>query len=215
MAGEKGWPKSRKDREREWHRRLMLEAAERIFSNKGYHAATMQEIAGEAEFSVGAMYNMFENKEDLYHKLIEMRFEEYLGQIEERLKSEEGSRAKIEAVVATKLGFFETHKQFFRIFSNFSSQGHEERPGPLSREYAEKLKEYENRLADIFSQGVAEGVFIGKDPWLAVWCMEGITNAIIGRWVRTGEERPEWIDPKIVRDIIFYGILAGGTVNDT
>jgi AcrR family transcriptional regulator len=39
---------SRRDRERETHRREILEAAERVFAVKGYEAATVEEIAREA-----------------------------------------------------------------------------------------------------------------------------------------------------------------------
>jgi len=56
---------SRRDRERERHRQEILEAAERVFVREGYHAATVEAIAREAEFGIGTIYNFFQSKEDL------------------------------------------------------------------------------------------------------------------------------------------------------
>jgi len=43
----------------------ILEAAARVFAQKGYHAATTKEVAAEAGVSEGTIYNYFHNKEDL------------------------------------------------------------------------------------------------------------------------------------------------------
>jgi len=43
----------------------ILEAAARVFAQKGYHAATTKEIAAEAGVSEGTIYNYFDSKEDL------------------------------------------------------------------------------------------------------------------------------------------------------
>lgn len=43
----------------------ILEAAARVFAQKGYHAATTKEIAAEAGVSEGTIYNYFQSKEDL------------------------------------------------------------------------------------------------------------------------------------------------------
>lgn len=43
----------------------ILEAAARVFAQKGYHAATTKKIAAEAGVSEGTIYNYFQSKEDL------------------------------------------------------------------------------------------------------------------------------------------------------
>ncbi len=61
---------TRREREKAQHRRLMLEAAEVVFAQKGFHSATVHEVAERAEFSVGYMYNLFESKKDLFFLMI-------------------------------------------------------------------------------------------------------------------------------------------------
>ena len=46
--------------------REILRAAAEVFATKGFHEATIQEIAKHAEFSAGSLYNYFENKEALF-----------------------------------------------------------------------------------------------------------------------------------------------------
>ena len=41
-----------------------------LFSQKGYHNVSMQEIAEKAEFAIGTLYKFFQNKEDLYKALV-------------------------------------------------------------------------------------------------------------------------------------------------
>jgi AcrR family transcriptional regulator len=60
----------RKIREKESRIKVIQEAAKAIFFEKGFQAATMEEIAGEAEISKGTIYLYFRNKDDLYTSII-------------------------------------------------------------------------------------------------------------------------------------------------
>ena len=70
--------KERKERERERRRQQIIVAAKRIFKEKGFGRATMEDIAKEAELSPGTLYLYFKNKEDLYASL-SLRILQYLG----------------------------------------------------------------------------------------------------------------------------------------
>ena len=67
----------RKERERERRRQQIIVAAKRVFSNKGFNKATMEDIATEAELSPGTLYLYFKNKEELYASL-SIRILQYL-----------------------------------------------------------------------------------------------------------------------------------------
>jgi len=58
------------------NRALVLAAARRAFLARGYHGASLEQIADEAGFSKGVMYSQFENKADLFLALLERRIEE-------------------------------------------------------------------------------------------------------------------------------------------
>jgi AcrR family transcriptional regulator len=61
--------KERKERERERRKQQIIVAAKRVFSEKGFNRATMEDIAREAELSPGTLYLYFKNKEELYASL--------------------------------------------------------------------------------------------------------------------------------------------------
>lgn len=52
-------------------RRVVLDAALRLFSQNGYGATSVRQIAEEAEVSVGAVYHHFPDKESMFRTLIE------------------------------------------------------------------------------------------------------------------------------------------------
>jgi len=61
----------RKEREKELRRESIVDAAERIFFNKGFEHATMNNVAEEAEFSKGALYLYFHSKNELYMAILQ------------------------------------------------------------------------------------------------------------------------------------------------
>jgi AcrR family transcriptional regulator len=60
----------------ERNRALVLDAARRVFLARGYHGATLEQIAEEAGFSKGVVYSQFDSKADLFLALLEARIEE-------------------------------------------------------------------------------------------------------------------------------------------
>jgi AcrR family transcriptional regulator len=69
MAGQRLTRAEAKARTRE----LLLDAAARVFAAKGFAGASVEEIAEEAGFSIGALYSNFAGKEDLFLALMSGR----------------------------------------------------------------------------------------------------------------------------------------------
>ena len=64
----------------ERNRALVLEAARRVFLARGYHAATVEDIADEAGFSRGVVYSRFGTKADMFLALLTDRIAERAAQ---------------------------------------------------------------------------------------------------------------------------------------
>lgn len=71
---------------RERTRRELIEAAERLFTERGFQATSVDEIALEAGYTKGAVYSNFESKEDLFFVVYEGRVDRVLGRIEQVLR---------------------------------------------------------------------------------------------------------------------------------
>jgi len=52
----------------------IVEAAREVFSKKGYHEATMDDVAEQLGVSKGALYQYFNSKEDLYRTILKASF---------------------------------------------------------------------------------------------------------------------------------------------
>lgn len=63
-------------------RQRLLSAARTVFARRGYHGASVEEIAAEAGFSTGALYSNFDGKEDLFLALMEYVIDAYCAEIE-------------------------------------------------------------------------------------------------------------------------------------
>jgi AcrR family transcriptional regulator len=59
------------ERRRQQTRDYLLEAAARVFAERGFHGASLDEVAAAAGFTKGAVYSNFKNKEELFLALLE------------------------------------------------------------------------------------------------------------------------------------------------
>ena len=73
------------------NRALLLAAARRVFLERGYYAATLEQIADEAGFSKGAVYSRFASKADMFLALLEDRIAERAAQNAELARRLAGS----------------------------------------------------------------------------------------------------------------------------
>jgi AcrR family transcriptional regulator len=77
----------------ERNRELVLAAARRVFLEKGYGAATVEEIAEAAGFSRGVIYSQFDGKADLFMALLEARIAERAAENEAIVRTRSGREA--------------------------------------------------------------------------------------------------------------------------
>ena len=66
------------ERRRELTRNALVEAATEVFARRGFHAATLEEIAEAAGFTRGAIYSNFSSKEDLLLAVVDRHFDSLL-----------------------------------------------------------------------------------------------------------------------------------------
>src|ERR1700746_218759 len=62
-------------------RQRLLDAARTVFARRGYHGASVEEIAAEAGFSTGALYSNFDGKENLFLALMDHVIDAYCAEI--------------------------------------------------------------------------------------------------------------------------------------
>lgn len=86
--------KERKEREKQQRANDILEAARRLFDSRGFLKTTLQDVAKEAEISVGLIYRYFESKEDIFASLALKGAETFDQDVEAILKRAANARKK-------------------------------------------------------------------------------------------------------------------------
>jgi len=197
----------RRERERRRRQREFLETAEEVFARKGFHNATIQEISEESEFAVGSIYHMFRNKDEIYMDLLQVRMEEYISLLEEKIRNSDDPVETIQTLIETKYRYFSEHKPFLRLFLdttlnsgwNLRMDGMEE----LRRRYEDFL----TLLAGVFDKGIRQGLFAGNDPIGMALAMEGMVRSFVTYWILHEEDRIPLPEFTTIREILFLGIL--------
>ena len=90
-----------------WTRRRVLEAAAEVFSEKGFRAASLTDVAERAGYTIGAVYSNFAGKDELFQALMRERLrlaeEGLTAAFEDDLASPVSSPASIEDRIEQEL----------------------------------------------------------------------------------------------------------------
>jgi AcrR family transcriptional regulator/predicted DNA-binding transcriptional regulator AlpA len=161
----------------------ILDAAFNVFSQKGYHNATVDDIAREAEVSKGTCYQYFSGKEEIFIATMERTLKTLLAEAEAA-----GAQARD---ALTRLGlkgltFISKYRDLQFMFVGIVSEvlgGNDK----LRR----KADEIFNRVADFLAEdiraGIKEGLFREVDPKTVSFALIGIAE-IVGNLYLIEEE---------------------------
>jgi AcrR family transcriptional regulator len=136
---------SRKQRQ-EQTREQLVAAASRVFARRGYHEATVEEIAAEAGFSTGAVYSNFSGKEELFLALADRQVSQRVGEIEAVADAAEREDDAGAEAAAQFRAFLERDPDWPLLFYEFWSLS--VRNPSLQGELAERRDAIRDALAD-------------------------------------------------------------------
>src|SRR5690348_12561809 len=108
-------PLSRREEAKAMFRKAILDAAEHVFAERGFHVARIQDVAQHARIGVGTVYNHFEQKEDLLRALLEERTEQMLGRLSPLPSDPEPFEERLTCRLERLLAYVDEHRGFFRI----------------------------------------------------------------------------------------------------
>src|SRR5438874_1290322 len=106
----------RRQRERLQRRLDIFRAAERVFANKNYHEASIEEIARAAEYGTGTVYLYFKDKETLYVELFAEKIGELYAHVRSRVEEDSDPIAGLRRLIQARTEFFDRNRAFFQIY---------------------------------------------------------------------------------------------------
>ena len=199
---------SRREREKLRQRKEILAAALRLFSEKGYHNVSMQEIAETAEFAIGTLYKFFQNKEDLYKALVMEQCDRFEAAF---LAAIEGPGDEIERLrnfVRVHGDMFRANLSFIRLFLAESKGASFNLKAGLDEDLRKRLYGFLEKLALVFESGMNNQRFQKiADPYALAVALDSVIDSFLLHWVASPERHSYPEDPDVILNIFFKGLI--------
>jgi AcrR family transcriptional regulator len=185
---------------REANRDLILQAARKVFGERGFHAATVEQIADEAGLSNGAIYYNFESKADLFFALMKERQDERIRHLRGAPggRAGEGRAADLQAEARDATRTLKESPEWRLLLFEFAA--HAARHPRLARELREHKRAFRSALTEALRERLAQQ---GSAPTL-----EADRLALIATALTNGLAFEEIADPGSVPDDLLSDLLG-------
>jgi AcrR family transcriptional regulator len=193
-------PKRKKQKDA---RDRILQSALDEFSEKGFHATTIDSIAERAGMAKGTVYRYFKTKESLFNALKEDTISEFVELARHDLSREEDVLRIIESVIRMYLSFFEKNSAFFKVIV----QEHKD----FGREFSEKfINELILALPGLKRRcwkASRTGRLKQMNYFTVFFGIIGFLNGVIQKWLHEGAEGSLLNEIDTVKEVLFYGFV--------
>lgn len=153
---------------RDQRREQLLSTALRVFSEGGYHATSMDEIATAAGVSKPVLYQHFPGKRELFLALVEFTLQELSERLEESLSTADTNEQRVRNVIDTHFGFVCTRPEAHRLVFSADLMSFPE--------VADQLDEFYERVADAVAALL--GPHTGVPPLQATLLSRGLVHMV-------------------------------------
>ena len=159
-------------------RRLLLDAAVRVFARKGYHAARVGDIAEEAGVAYGLLYHYFSSKEEVLRNVFRETWRALIATINSVAEGGDSPREQLRKVAEILLRSWRRDPDLVRVLVLEVT-----RSQLLAGEMDEITASFE-AIAEIVRHGQADGSIRGDlDPLLASYVFYGAIDELLTGWV--------------------------------
>jgi AcrR family transcriptional regulator len=167
----------RREQRRALSRDQILDVAEQVFARKGFHDASLREIAELAEFSVGSVYSFFASKDDIYRDIFHRRGAEFLPQMRRILSSEQPPRQQLLELADWQVGFFRLHPHFGRLVLRGGAIAPPLAEPSGDPRLVENFQQSQRLQADLFERGQQTGELRAGPPLALARMFSGLISA--------------------------------------
>jgi AcrR family transcriptional regulator len=194
---------SQKSKEhKELRRKEILEAATKVFSKKGFHRATLSEIAKQAGVSKATLYLYAKDKQSLIFLIADEATTMVLNRINELVEKISNPLEKLQKIIEIQFEIISEYRDMARILLS-------ELPD-LKKIVEDKIMGKRHKFIKILKRILEDGIKIGKikediDIDLAVYILIGMSHFWTFEWI-SGKKLPTKKTINNFLNIYLYGI---------
>lgn len=167
---------------REQRSSQLLNAAQQVFSRKGFHAANISDVATKAGVSQGTVYHYFDSKEELLLAVF-TRWE--TGHLQQEI----GQALLAESTAARKLAFI-ARATTKRVASNVrllqasvEFWSHIPRNADIRKGFRKMFRQMTNDIASVIQQGIDAGEFRRVDAIVMARLLVATYDGLVLQWL--------------------------------
>jgi len=159
-------------------RRLILDAAVRVFARKGYHTSRVGDIAEEAGIAHGLLYHYFASKEQVLETVFRENWSELLAAFARIEASDEPASEQLDGIVKVLLRSWRNAPDLVRVMVREVARS------PHLQGQVDEIREGFTTIQRVIERGQAEGSFRSDlDARLASWIVYGSLEELLTGWV--------------------------------
>jgi AcrR family transcriptional regulator len=159
-------------------RRLILDAAVRVFARKGYHTSRVGDIAEEAGIAHGLLYHYFSSKEQVLETVFRENWSELLAAFARIEASDEPASEQLDGIVKVLLRSWRNAPDLVRVMVREVARS------PHLQGQVDEIREGFVTIQRVIERGQAEGSFRADlDARLASWIVYGSLEELLTGWV--------------------------------
>jgi TetR/AcrR family transcriptional regulator, fatty acid metabolism regulator protein len=189
-------------RDKELTRERILEAAERLFAEKGFHETAMDEIVRASKVSKGGVYFHFPSKEDLFFALLDKLADALQREVQREIARRRGAVAKIQGALEVVLRTLTSQRHLAQIILR---QGHGLGPS-FERKRLEIYSRFARLIKENLDEALAEGSIPPINTEITAYAWLGAINELVLRWIYTGQPDPLTQTLPTLQELFLRGI---------
>jgi AcrR family transcriptional regulator len=168
-------------------RREIIAAAAEVFHEKGYQAATLNDVAERLGTDRASLYYYIADKQELFHETIKDVLDTNLQEAEEIYASERTPVEKLAALVSTVLTSYEANYPHMFVFIQEDMTQLLTSESPWAKEIVRKTRRLERIFQSVIEDAIDDGQFREDvSPRLAAYALFGMLNWT-HRWFTPGK----------------------------
>ena len=180
----------RRKREKDQRRSAILNAARKLFFEKGFRYVTVENIARKAELSKGSIYLYFRSKEEIYTQILLNDIDKFNKKSSLIFQKGKSTAELVMAFAFIYVDFFLNDRELFRIMMTFMLHTEDMN---LAETVNQHIIEATNNTVKIIETILQQGIEKGEFPSdinlrLSRNAMWGLLNGIISLHLFTGKE---------------------------
>lgn len=192
-------------------RRLILDTTRHLLVQDGYKSLSMRKIAREIDYSATSIYLYFDNKDALFHALIDEGMEHLLEALKQADAEVPGDApTRLQAICRQYIDFGLRNPEYYEVMFMLHPEHMERYPAEKYRRARRNL----DLIAAVLSEGVAQGLFAMKDPRVTastIWsALHGAVSLLLVQRVDIRIDRTDFIEETIA--FVLQGVLARNAI---